>query len=323
MPTVLPYDTDSVQYAAGILRAGSVVAFATETVYGLGGRTSDPEAIDRIFELKRRPSDNPLIAHVLDVPAARPLTAHWPRAATVLAGAFWPGPLTMILPRNGSVPAAATGGRDTVAIRSPRHPLARALLHAVGSPISAPSANRSGQVSPTTAEHVASDFIDAADLVILDGGPCTLGIESTVVDLTTSVPLVRRPGSVSIDSLRHVLGTVESVVSSAQTNSPGSAARHYAPSTPSTLVDGRDLQRELDASAAPAVVLAFEGRTVAPPHHLVAMPRDAEQYATVLYDSLRRADALGFGRLILERPPHAEGAWEAVSDRLVRATAAL
>ena len=321
MPVVLPYDTESVHYAAGELRGGGVVAFATETVYGLGARTMDAGAIARLYDLKRRPTDNPLIAHVLDVASARPLVAEWPRAASLLAGACWPGPLTIILHKADAVPMAATGGRGTIAIRSPRHPLARALLHAVGAPVSAPSANRSGQVSPTTAEHVAQDFLDEPDLLILDGGPCTLGIESTVVDLTTPVPLVRRPGSVTVERLRELLGRVDVEHATTQGASPGTAARHYAPEHPAVLVDGHDLQRALDASPVPAAVIAFEGRSVPPPHRLVPMPRDGDQYAALLYGALRRADASGCARIVIERPEQAGGAWDAVADRLARATA--
>jgi len=321
MPIVLPYDTESVHYAAGELRSGGVVAFATETVYGLGARTMDPEAIAKLYALKRRPSHNPLIAHVLHVASARPLVADWPREASLLASACWPGPLTMILHKAGAVPLAATGGRDTIAIRSPRHPLARALLHAVGAPISAPSANRSGQVSPTAAEHVAQDFLDEPELLILDGGPCTLGIESTVIDLTTPVPIVRRPGSVTVERLRELLGRVDVEHATSQGASPGTAARHYAPEHPAVLVDGHDLQRALDASPEPAAVIAFEGRTVPPPHRLVPMPRDGEQYAAILYGALRRADASGCSRIVIERPEHGGGAWDAIADRLARATA--
>ncbi|MBM4110619.1 MAG: threonylcarbamoyl-AMP synthase [Phycisphaerae bacterium] len=321
MPIVLPYDNESVDLAAEVLRQGGVVAFATETVYGLGARTMDESAIHKLYALKRRPTDNPLIAHVLDVATARPLIAEWPRSALTLASACWPGPLTMILRKSESVPLTATGGRDTIAIRSPRHPLARALLHAVGSPISAPSANRSGQVSPTTAEHVALDFLDEPELIVLDGGPCTLGIESTVIDLTTEVPIVRRPGSVTIERLRELLGQVEVDHASSQGASPGTAARHYAPETPATLVDGHDLQRALDASPEPAVVLAFEGRSVPSPHSLLPMPRDGEQYAALLYGALRRADALGCARIVIERPEQTGGAWDAIADRLSRATA--
>ncbi len=321
MPIVLPYDSESVHYAAGELRSGGVVAFATETVYGLGARTMDAEAIEKLYALKRRPADNPLIAHVLDVASARPLVADWPREASLLASACWPGPLTMILRKAESVPLAATGGRDTIAIRSPRHPLARALLHAVGAPISAPSANRSGQVSPTAAEHVAQDFLDEPDLLILDGGPCTLGIESTVIDLTTLVPIVRRPGSVTIERLRELLGRVHVEHASSQGASPGTAARHYAPEHPAVLVDGHDLQRALDASTEPAAVIAFEGRSVPSPHRLMPMPRDGEQYAALLYGALRRADASGCARIVIERPEHSGGAWDAIADRLARATA--
>ena len=321
MPIVLPYDPDSVNYAAGELRSGGIVAFATETVYGLGARTMDAQAITGVFALKRRPAENPLIAHVLDVASARPLVAKWPRAASRLANACWPGPLTIILHKADAVPLAATGGRETIAIRSPRHPLARALLHAVGAPISAPSANRSGQVSPTTAEHVATDFLDEPELLILDGGPCTLGIESTVIDLTTRVPLVRRPGSVTVEQLRELLGRVDVEHATAQGSSPGTAARHYAPLHPAVLVDGHHVQRALDAAPEPAAVIGFEGRVVSPPHQLVAMPRDAEQYAALLYGALRRADSSGCARIIIERPDQSGGAWDAVADRLARATA--
>lgn len=321
MPIVLPYDAAGVEQAAEELRAGGVVAFATETVYGLGALTMDPTAIAKVYALKGRPANNPLIAHVLDVASARPLVSEWPTAASVLAGACWPGPLTIILRRAASVPAASTGGYDTIALRSPRHPLARALLHAVGAPVSAPSANRSGQVSPTTAEHVAADFIDEPDLIVLDGGPCTLGIESTVLDLSLATPTIRRPGSISADRIRELIGSIDVDQSVAQGASPGTAQRHYAPGRPASLVEGHELQRTLDAAAEPVAVIAFEGRQVAAPHALIPMPRDPEQYAALLYGALRRADASGCPRIVIERPQHSGGAWDAIADRLARATA--
>lgn len=323
MPRILPYGDGSIREAAAALRAGEPVAFATETVYGLGARTLDEAAIARIYELKGRPSDNPLIAHVLDVPQARTVSGRWDRRSLRAAAAFWPGPLTMILPRAEAVPRAACGGLDTIAVRSPRHPLARCLLYAVNDAISAPSANRSGEVSPTSAEHVAHDYPEVPGLIVLDGGPCRVGIESTVVDLCDARPVVRRLGSVSIDQLVHALGPVEVDIAHSQGASPGSARRHYSPRTRSVLLDRSAIDGAIAAERAAgrrvaAVVLSRLGVEA---DLVTALPADGEQCAAALYDALRRADAAGCDMIMVERPARTDGIWAAIHDRLERATA--
>jgi L-threonylcarbamoyladenylate synthase len=226
------------QLAAALLRAGKLVAFPTETVYGVGADATSPAATRRIFDLKGRPASNPLIVHVADTATAKLHTADWPIAAQRLAAEFWPGPLTLVLPRHPSICREATAGRETVAIRVPDHPLALAMLQAFGGPVAAPSANRSTRVSPTTAEHVRSEFGSQIDL-ILDGGACPIGIESTVLDLTTFPrPTLLRPGGTSVAEIEAVVGPVRLLPRLANYDnvdsapSPGLSSLHYAPQTP-------------------------------------------------------------------------------------------
>ena len=321
MPRVLPYNDESIREGARRIAGGGVVAFATETVYGLGGDTFNPGAIARIYDLKQRPWNNPLIAHVLDTIDAQLVVQGWNASCNRLAARFWPGPLTLILPRHNSVPTEATGGLETLAVRSPRHPLARSFLYAVGGPVSAPSANRSGAVSPTCAQHVAADFPEEADLLILDGGSCSLGIESTVLDMTPERPVVRRFGTVSVEAIQAVIGAVHVHESTQQGASPGTQARHYAPTTPTRLADVEEIAALGAEVAATAVVLCFEGTAVPAGALAVRLPLDADAYARALYDALRRADAAGREAILIERPKQATGIWAAIHDRLNRACA--
>jgi len=326
MPRVLdvsnsaaPGTVAAINEAAARLRAGGVVAFPTETVYGLGADTFNPEAIERIYRLKGRPADNPLIAHVLDVGQARHLTRRWDDRCDALAKRFWPGPLTLVLMRADRVPPEATADLPTIAVRSPRHAAARALLRAFGGPISAPSANRSGRISPTCAAHVAADFADAGDLLILDGGPCDVGIESTVLDMTQRPPAVLRPGSVTVAALCEELGEAAAAAPALQQGpSPGTSPFHYAPVTPAELVS--DVQGRLKSLAAPAVAVCLDAGRVAPPHRAIPMPADAGAYAAELYDALRRADAMRCALIVIERPAAQGELWDAIRDRLRRAT---
>jgi len=319
MAAILPYSDASIDLAAAELRSGSVVAFATETVYGLGADTFNPDAIAKIYELKRRPMGNPLIAHVIDLASAKRVSSGWTRRSMNLISACWPGPLTIILPRRPEVPAIAVGGYDTIAVRSPRHRLARSLLYACGGAISAPSANRSGGVSPTTAQHVAQDYADQSELIVLDGGPCTLGIESTVVDLSESKPVVRRLGAVTIERLSELLGPIEVDMAVAQSMSPGSSIRHYAPKLPAAIVDREALAQNL-ASGGRAAVICFANSDVPSNHVRLEMPQDSDGYAAGMYDALRRADESGCERIVIERPLSQHGLWSAIHDRLRRAT---
>jgi L-threonylcarbamoyladenylate synthase len=277
----------------------------TETVYGLAASTVDPIALERVFELKGRPTDNPLIAHVANIATARGLVTDWDDRATALAGAFWPGPLTLILPRQGHVPAIAAGGRDTLAIRMPEHPVAQALLEAFGDPLSAPSANRSGRVSPTLAAHVQADYADfdaAAELLILNGGPCAVGVESTVLSLAHGAAKLLRPGSVRLPQIEGVIGPVEDVVPWTQHEAPGTSPRHYAPQTPVELIDAESWVLSTKDNAALRLVL----------------PDDPSIAQSALYAMLRDADQANASMLQIKMPPDTPP-WRAVRDRLLRA----
>ena len=309
--------------AAETLRRGGLVAFPTETVYGLGAHALDPAAVARIYAAKGRPDYNPLIVHLADAGAARALASAWPEAAERLAAAFWPGPLTLVLPKNDSVPDSVTAGLPSVALRVPAHPVARALLRAAGVPVAAPSANRSTEVSPTTAQHVARSLGERVD-VIVDGGPCPVGIESTVLSLAGPVPTLLRPGTISIDDLRAVVGEVALPSAAADGEaarpSPGMLDRHYAPRADLRLVDGMDEIRRLPAEGKAAVlVLAGSGGWDDPLGvDVVEMPADAPEYAARLYAVLHRLDDEGYARVWVQRPPDAP-AWAGVRDRLRRA----
>jgi L-threonylcarbamoyladenylate synthase len=322
MPKVLPPTPENVRLAAEAIRAGGVVAFPTETVYGLGCDTFSEKAALEVYRMKGRPASNPLIAHVLDPAMARRVVIGWDVRCQKLADAFWPGPLTIVLPRRAEVSPSSIGGRSTVAVRSPAHPVARQLLELAGTAISAPSANRSGGVSPTRASHVADEFPDEADLMVLDGGDATVGLESTVLDLSRARPIVLRPGTISADAIERVLGTkVAESIAAGQGASPGTSPRHYAPRTRTELVDEAGLSLRLAACAEPVAVLAFDAAGVAPPHVTIEMPREAEAYASALYRCLREADALGGPLILVVRPPATGGLWTAIHDRLRRATA--
>lgn len=321
---------DDIKSAAAALREGRVVAFPTETVYGLGAHAFSAAAVARVFELKGRPSFNPLIVHVSGPEMARRVVADWPDAARALAVAFWPGPLSIVLPKRPELPESVTGGpgSTSVAVRCPDHPIALALLYELGAPLVGPSANLSGSVSPTTAQHVRASF-SPADVLTLDGGPCAAGIESTVISLAGSVPRLLRPGIISAEELSRVLGTpVETTAaphagSTAPLPSPGMLTRHYAPRTPTRLFDPSSLAAHL--SLAPegevAVVLALDPLTLPPPHRLIEMPTDAAAYAARLYAALREADESGAAMILVQNPPGTEGIWQAIRDRLNRAAA--
>ena len=320
MAHLVPASDRAIASAAGRLRSGEPVAFPTETVYGMGADTYNQDAIRRVYALKGRPADNPMIAHVLDSEQARRVTAGWDERCDRLARRWWPGPLTLVLTRADAVPPAATAGWHTIAVRAPAHPVARQLIEAFGGPVSAASANRSGRISPTTAEHVADDFADVQDLLVLDGGECAVGIESTVVDLTGDVAGVLRPGGIGLLELRESLGDVAFLDTGTQGPSPGTTGRHYAPRATAELVESHALHERLATLPAAAVVLCFEGTTVAPPHRAIVMPPTAADYATRLYAALREADGLvGDGRILIVRPLSDEGLWHAVGDRLRRA----
>ena len=313
--------------AARILRAGGLVAFPTETVYGLGADATNPAAVAKIFAAKGRPATNPLIVHVADAGTARRYVGAWPEKAALLAARFWPGPLTLVLPRSPQLAPAVSAGLATVGLRVPDHPVALELLQYFGGPVAAPSANRSNRVSPTTAQHVREELGDVVD-VILDGGPCRVGIESTVLDLSGERPVILRPGGVPRGQVEAVVGPVDVATSvhdpAEPAKSPGRQETHYAPRAPAYRVPPL---RWSDAVARMGhlprgrhVLLALnlpDGES----HEVtsIAMPQEPAEYARRLYAALRQADGLGADAILIELPPE-EPQWEAVRDRISRAT---
>jgi L-threonylcarbamoyladenylate synthase len=311
--------------AAQLIRAGKLVAFPTETVYGLGANALDPAAVERIYEAKGRPHSSPIIVHVYNLEMVRRVVAEWPEKAQKLANAFWPGPLTLVLPRTVAVPDVVTAGLQTVGVRMPAHPIAWHLVRLSALPIAAPSANRFTQVSPTTAEHVRQSLGDRVDY-ILDGGSCEVGIESTVLTLTEAVPRILRPGGVSRTQIEAVIGAVEYPIretefpgrdgvdsSGAAHLSPGQHPRHYSPKTRLILVDGGTVPEQ--GKGAYLRICEEPRRVVA---EVVGMPSDAEGYAAKLYLVLHALDVRGYDWIAVENPP-ATVEWEAVQDRLCRA----
>jgi L-threonylcarbamoyladenylate synthase len=312
-----------IEQAAAHLRAGGLVAFPTETVYGLGALALDEHAVARIYEAKGRPSFNPLIVHVADLAAARALAADWPEHAEQLARRLWPGPLTMVVPKRPNVPVLVTAGLSSVALRVPAHPVALALLEAAGAPVAAPSANRYQHISPTSADHVLRSLGDD-ELLVLDGGPCTVGIESTVVDLCGRTPRLLRPGGTPREDIEAVVGPLadaEAVADGVARPSPGMVERHYAPLAMVRIARGEELAAVCREVAGPVGVMAMAGGTSkAGSEHRLELPADAAGYASVLYASLHTLDALGCRSIVIEEVPD-QPAWDAVRDRLVRAAA--
>ncbi|MGK5678949.1 L-threonylcarbamoyladenylate synthase [Actinoplanes sp. URMC 104] len=307
-------DAEGLRRAVEVLRAESVVAFPTETVYGLGANAFSAKAVGEIYRLKNRPSWNPLIVHVANVAAARDLAETWPDTANELAAQFWPGPLTLVVPRARHLTGVGAGN-DTIAIRIPAHEVALRLLEASGLALAAPSANRSESISPTTAEHVLRSLPDVP--LVLDGGPASWGIESTVLDLTGAIPRLLRPGALPLRALRDVAGSIdlpdEGPSDGAVRSSPGMSRRHYAPRATLVLVkDVRDVERD------PSVgVLTYETADVEGAEILSADPRE---YAADLYAALHRLDDAGVAKIVVQEPPQTED-WLAVRDRLSRAAA--
>jgi len=310
-----------------LLAAGELVAIPTETVYGLAADASNPQAVAKIFAAKGRPADHPLIVHIGDIAQLGKWARDIPQAAYTLAERYWPGPLTMILKRQPGVSDAVTGGQDTIGVRMPRHALTLSLLKAfseIGSgAVAAPSANKFGRISPTRASHVKDDLGNEVAM-ILDGGECEVGIESTIIDLSRGVPIVLRPGAVTLEEIEALLGQH----ADAQTTTPaprvsGALAAHYAPRTPLRLVAGDALLAQVDAYARKGQRLAVLAFHVSPLHHddtvrWFAAAHSAPHYARDLYANLRLLDAVGADCILVEMPPATE-AWRAVADRLGRA----
>jgi len=319
-------DDAALDLAADLLRQGGLVAFPTETVYGLGADASNAEAVGRIFAAKGRPADHPLIVHIADASCLTDWAETVPEAAWLLAGHFWPGPLAMILKKQPQVPDAVTGGQPTVGLRVPNHPVALSLLRKFGGGIAAPSANRFCRISPTTAQHVEEELGDSVDL-ILDGGPCEVGVESTIIDLSGAQPRLLRPGRITRQQIEALIG-VELVVAAksdeaADIRAPGLLAVHYAPSTTALLCPTGELSAtvaELNAQGRRVGLIAYH-RPIRPLHleNILHMPEAAHDYAQALYAALREMDNLQLDMILVEQPPEGD-AWQAVNDRLRKAT---
>jgi L-threonylcarbamoyladenylate synthase len=324
---------DAITQAVQILRTGGLVSFPTETVYGLGADATNPAAVRRIFAAKGRPATNPIIVHVADESAARRYAGNWPEAAARLARKFWPGPLTLVVPRSSVLAAEVSAGRDTVGLRAPDHPMALQLLRAFDGPIAAPSANRSTRVSPTTAGHVRDELKEAVDL-ILDGGPCQVGIESTVLDLSQAVPTILRQGAIAQGQIESEIGRVElfhgAVDPSVSAASPGQHAIHYAPGAPAFRFEPEQIaaamklvEKELPESCA----ALWMGKAADGTKSLrqmkwqasVALSNEPAAYARQLYAALRQLDLPEVKMILVEMPPDLP-AWAAIRDRLTRAT---
>jgi len=329
-------DPAAVEAAARALARGELVGLPTETVYGLGADADNPQAVDKVFAAKGRPSDHPLIVHVTDASQVDHYAVRVPDVARRLITAHWPGPLTLILPRRPGVASASAGGQDSIGLRCPSHPVAQALLQAARAlgvqGVSAPSANRFGRVSPTTAQHVADEL--GPELLVLDGGPCEVGIESTIVDCTRGHPVLLRPGMLSQDALSQTSGTAvltpqafaqQSTHASAAPRASGTLASHYAPQARVHLLDQAQLQARLDHLAQtsmeqPTGVWSRTALAVPPGVVAMAMPSDPAECAHALFAQLRAFDQLGLSDILIEAPP-TDTAWDGVRDRLTRAAA--
>lgn len=311
--THLPSQAE-IEHAATLLRGGKLVAFPTETVYGLGANALDVAAVARIFEAKGRPSTSPIIVHVSNMEMVREVVAEWPATAQLLTQKFWPGPLTLVLQKQAAVPALVTAGLDTVGVRMPSHPVALALIEAAQLPIAAPSANRFTRLSPTTAEHVRQGLGDCVDC-ILDGGSCAVGIESTVLSLAEGVAILLRPGGVSRQQIEEVIGpvAVRTKTPGEAHPSPGMHPRHYSPRTKLLLV--RDGEVPLEGAGAFLQLHRPPKREV---REIVVMPLDAAEYAARLYRTLHDLDSRGYDWIAVDAPDETPE-WEAIWDRLKRA----
>lgn len=297
----------NIQAAAEAILNGELVCMPTETVYGIAADATNPEAVQKIFEAKERPEENPLIVHVSDFVQLEDVVREWPDAAEILANRFWPGPLTLVLKKAESIPDIVTGGLDTVAVRMPDHPVALDLIEACGVPLAAPSANRFMQLSPTRADHVDPSLADRVTM-ILDGGPCRIGLESTVVDVSHHPPRILRPGGISRGHIQAALGRpLGQMPPNTLRRSPGLYSRHYAPKATVKLVK---------ILGAKDTGLGFGDPQNS---HQIKMPRDPQVYAAALYAALHRLDSTGPKTIAIEQPPD-EPAWEAVHDRIRKAS---
>ncbi len=321
-------EPELIRAAALVLKRGGLVAFPTETVYGLGALALHADYVQRIFSAKGRPTQNPLIVHVSHAEMASALCASWPETAARVAAALWPGPLTLIVPKNDRVPAIVTAGLATVALRSPSHPVARALLLELGEPLAAPSANLYTEISPTRAEHVRKGLSGRIDL-ILDGGPATVGVESTVLDLSGPIPTILRPGAVTPSQIEKVIGRVAVVSDHAPDDqaraSPGQSKKHYAPKAQVALVPNgnhgqlQDRIKRVLKLRGRVGVLAHSGIGIAEDGVIIRrLPSEPNEYAANLYEALHELEDAGCSHILIENVPAGE-AWDAARDRLQRA----
>ena len=321
MTRCMKVDFAQISHAAAILRGGGLVAFPTETVYGLGANALDAAAVSRIFEVKQRPATSPLIVHAASESMARHYAAHWPESARDLARRFWPGPLTLVVPKKPTIPDVVTAGLDTVGLRVPAHPVALALIRAAGVPVAAPSANRFTQLSPTTAEHVRAGLGEAVDM-ILDGGSTPVGIESTVLSLAGR-PTLLRPGMISREELEAVIGDVAEAVDPGPQAfpedtgaelahpAPGMHRKHYSPRTPLFIIAPGEMP-----VGGRGMVLSHRSHA----QGIVRMSTDPKRYAAALYATLHELDGQGYDWIAVERVPELD-AWSGIRDRLTRAAA--
>jgi len=321
----------AVARAVELLRAGMVVALPTETVYGLAANALDARAVARIFEIKGRPPQNPIIVHIVGTEMARQCVAQWPSLADSLARAFWPGPLTLVLPKSPEIPDIVTAGGPTVGVRWPAHPFVQAVIKECGFPLAAPSANLSNQVSPTNAAHVAKTLGGKIPLIV-DGGQCQVGIESTVLDLTTAPPRVLRPGMIREESLLAAMSGIESTTEGQAPKdtvealrSPGMLPRHYSPRARLQILSWRDAADLLSQIARHKLKTAnvhVIAHTVIPTGgefgRVSVIPHDAEAFARAIYAELHQCDEAGAELIVVEAPPDANE-WRAIADRLKRA----
>jgi L-threonylcarbamoyladenylate synthase len=318
-------EPEKIRRAASVLRDGGLIAFPTETVYGLGADARNPDAVNRIFAAKGRPATNPVIVHIAERDELLNVCESDTETGKTLSSVFWPGPLTLVLPKGRAIPDIVTASGPTVAVRCPVHPVARALIREAGVPIAAPSANRSTEVSPTRAEHVLAGLDGRIDM-ILDGGPCPGGLESTVVDATRPVPRVLRLGLITVPMLEAVVGHVDVMVEGqpGPARSPGQMTKHYSPRTELRLSPGGTIMDDILAathSGKRVGSVMFHGKALVPgsgPH--ISLPCDPGEAAALLYDTLFKLDRAGLDAIFVEPPPD-EPAWAAVRDRLNRAAA--
>lgn len=315
---ILPADEPAaLRVAADTIRAGGLVAFPTETVYGLGCDALNPDAVRQVFSAKRRPAFDPLIVHVADRTMLELIAGEVPRRAHRLMERFWPGPLTLVLPKQARVPDLVTAGLPTVAVRMPAHPAALALIAAAGTPLAAPSANPFGYVSPTTAEHVA-DGLGGEVAVILDGGPCPIGVESTILSLVGPAPRLLRPGHITRDDLEAIIGPLEGAAPDGSISlALGQCARHYATRTPVTILSGSPVQPEARERAGLVAMSPRDGLEGFSAVEILSPSGDLAEAAGHLFAALRRMDRLGLDRLYVEPCPE-QGLGAAIMDRLRR-----